>query len=93
MLIAVKNIDEVIKIIKSSENATVAAQRLRERFELSERQAQAILSLTLRHLTHLEIYKLEKELAELKELIERLRAILASKTLQMGLIKDELCAI
>ncbi len=93
LVIAVKNIDEVIRIIKKSENSTVAAQRLRERFELSERQAQAILSLTLRHLTHLEIYKLEKELAEIKELIKRLNAILGSKQLQMELIKTELAVI
>ena len=93
LVIAVKNIDEVIKIIKSSENSGVAAQRLRERFSLSERQAQAILSLTLRHLTHLEIYKLEKELADIKELIKKLKAILESKLLQMELIKTELTVI
>ena len=69
LIIAVRNIDEVIEIIKTSESVPVARQRLRDRFDLSERQAQAILDLRLARLTKLEIYKLEQELEELKKLI------------------------
>lgn len=93
LVIAVKNIDEVIKIIKSSANTGEARERLRKRFELSERQAQAILDLRLARLTHLEIYKLEKELADIRALIEKLTAIVASKKLQMELVKTEMLAI
>lgn len=93
LVIAVKNIDEVIKIIRSSANTSEARDRLRKRFKLSERQAQAILDLRLARLTHLEIYKLEKELAEIKALIKRLSAIVASKKLQMEVVKNELLEI
>ena len=90
LIIAVRNIDEVIQIIKTSESVPAARQRLRERFELSERQAQAILDLRLARLTKLEIYKLEQELEELKKLIARLTAIVESKKLQMDVVKEEL---
>ncbi len=93
LVIAVRNIDEVIKIIKTSQSTAEAKERLRKRFELSERQAQAILDLRLARLTHLEVYKLEKELADVKALIERLTAIVASKKLQMDLVKAELLQI
>lgn len=93
LVIAVRNIDEVIKIIKTSQSTAEAKDRLRKRFELSERQAQAILDLRLARLTHLEVYKLEKELADVKALIERLSAIVASKKLQMDLVKAELLQI
>ena len=90
LIIAVQNIDEVIQIIKTSESVPVARQRLRERFSLSEKQAQAILDLRLARLTKLEIYKLEQELEELKKLIARLTAIVESKKLQMDVVKEEL---
>jgi len=93
LVIAVRNIDEVIKIIKSSQNTSEARERLRARFSLSERQAQAILDMRLARLTSLEIFKLEKELKEVKELIIRLEEIVASKKLQMDLVKTELMAI
>jgi len=93
LVIAVRNIDEVVAIIKSSKNTTEAKERLRARFKLSERQAQAIIDLRLGRLTSLEIYKLEKELEELHELIKRLTAILGAKKLQMDLVKTELLAI
>lgn len=93
LVIAVRNIDEVIKIIKTSQSTGEARENLRRRFELSERQAQAILDLRLARLTHLEVYKLEKELAEVKALIVRLSAIVASKKLQMDLVKAELLQI
>lgn len=90
LIIAVRNIDEVIKIIKTSESVPAARQRLRERFDLSEKQAQAILDLRLARLTKLEVYKLEQELEELKKLIARLTAIVESKKLQMDVVKEEL---
>ncbi len=90
LIIAVRNIDEVIQIIKTSESVPAARQRLRERFDLSERQAQAILDLRLARLTKLEIYKLEQELEELKKLIARLTAIVESKKLQMDVVAEEL---
>ena len=67
LLIAIKNIDEVIKIIKKSATTTEAKQRLRDRFSLSEKQAQAILDMRLARLVHLEVDKLEEELTYLKK--------------------------
>ncbi|MCL2821788.1 MAG: DNA topoisomerase 4 subunit A [Firmicutes bacterium] len=93
LMIAVKNIDEVIKIIKASKNTSEAKERLKARFELSERQAQAIIDLRLGKLTSLEIYRLEQEYEELIVLIDKLNAILASKAKQFECIKTELLAI
>lgn len=93
LVIAVRNIDEVVAIIKSSKNTTEAKERLRKRFELSEVQAQAIIDLRLGRLTSLEVYKLEKELADLLALIERLTAILGSRKLQFETIITELLAV
>ncbi|HEY8444389.1 MAG TPA: DNA topoisomerase (ATP-hydrolyzing) [Clostridia bacterium] len=90
LLIAVKNIDEVVKIIKSSASVNEAKVNLCERFALTEIQAQAILDMRLARLTHLEVNKLEKELAEIRNLIQKLEAILASKKLQMEVIINEL---
>ncbi len=90
LIIAVRNIDEVVRIIKTSESVPAARQRLRDTFDLSERQAQAILDLRLARLTRLEVYKLEQELEELKKLIVRLTAIVESKKLQMEVVRDEL---
>lgn len=90
LIIGVHNIDEVIKIIKSSESTPVARTRLMEAFALSERQAQAILDLRLARLAKLEITKLENELKELKKRIERLKAILASRDEQMNIVKSEM---
>ena len=90
LIIGVHNIDEVIRIIKSSESTPVARQRLMDTFSLSERQAQAILDLRLARLAKLEIQKLEKELADLKKRILRLKAILASRDEQMNIVKYEM---
>ena len=90
LIIAVRNIDEVIEIIKTSESVPVARTRLRQAFDLSERQAQAILDLRLARLTKLEIFKLEQELEELKKLIAKLTAIVESKKLQMQVVQEEL---
>ena len=93
LVIAVRNIDEVIKIIKGSQTPAEAKTKLRDRFKLSERQAQAILDMRLARLTSLEILKLEKELKEIKELIKYLQAIVDSKKRQFEVVKDELLAI
>ncbi len=90
LIIAVKNIDEVIKIIKSADNTSDARIKLRKRFDLSEAQANAILDLKLARLTKLEVTKLEEELKELKKQIAELTAIIASKARQMEVIKTEL---
>lgn len=90
LIIGVHNIDEVIRIIKSSESTPVARVNLMQTFALSERQAQAILDLRLARLAKLEIKKLEEELKELKKKIERLKAILASKDEQMAIVKGEM---
>jgi DNA gyrase subunit A len=88
--IAVDNIDEVIKIIRGSADTDTASQQLRETFELSDRQAKAILDMRLARLTGLEIEKLEEELAEVRTLIGELRRILGSEDVRMGILKEEL---
>ena len=93
LLIAIKNIDAVIKIIKTSQNTTQAKQRLREKFNLSERQAQAILDMRLSRLTNLEVNKLELEIKALRELIKKLTEIVGSKKLQLDIVKTEMLAI
>lgn len=93
LLIAIKNIDEVIKIIKKSSTTSEAKSRLKDRFLLSERQAQAILDMRLARLVNLEVEKLETELKELKALIKRLSEILNSKKLQFEIVKTELLEI
>lgn len=93
LIIAVKNIDEVIKIIKKAENTQDARVKLMDRFNLSERQANAILDLKLARLTKLEVTKLEQELADLKKLIAELTAIIGSKAKQMDIVKKELLVI
>ena len=90
LVIACKNIDEVVKIIKTSENTSIAKTRLRDRFQLSDRQAQAILDMRLARLTSLEVLKLTEELEELKKLIIRLTAIVNSKKLQLDIVKEEM---
>jgi len=91
--IAVDNIDEDIKIIRGSKNTETASEQLQESFELSERQAKAILDMRLARLTGLEIEKLEEELAEVRELIAELRRILGSEEVRMGILKDELAEV
>jgi len=93
LIIAVKNIDEVVKIIKKSADTSEAKQRLIARFKLSERQAQAILDMRLARLTSLEIYKLEQELKDIQMLIAKLEAIINSKKLQFDIVKAEMLEI
>ena len=93
LLIAVDNIDEVIHIIRSSENAQEAQERLRVRFELSELQARAIVDMRLRALTGLESDKLRAEFDELMKTIQYLEGLLADDNLLMQVVKDELLEI
>ena len=88
--IAIDNLDEVIKIIRSSRETETARDRLMKRFELSEAQAQAILDLRLARLTGLEREKVDEEYAELIKTITRLKSILESQPLRMQIIKEEL---
>ena len=93
LLIAVDNIDEVIHIIRSSENAQEAQERLRERFELSELQARAIVDMRLRALTGLESDKLRAEFDELMKTIQYLEGLLADDNRLMQVVKDELLEV
>ena len=93
LVIAVKNIDAVVKLIKNSQSTSEARENLKAKFELTTIQADAILDLRLARLTHLEVNKLEDELKEIRELIKRLTAILGSKKLQMEVVKKELLEI
>ena len=93
LLIALDNIDEVIKIIRGSQTVQIAKTELMERFGLSEVQAQAIVDMRLRALTGLEREKLEAEYNELMKQIERLEAILADRKLLLGVIKKEIVII
>ena len=93
LLKALDNIDEVIRIIRGSENTQVAKARLMERFTLSDAQAQAIVDMRLRTLTGLEREKLEAEYKELMGRIRRLEAILADRNLLLRVIREEILAI
>ena len=93
LLIALDNIDEVIKIIRGSANVQIAKAELMERFGLTDVQAQAIVDMRLRALTGLEREKLENEYAELMKRIGELKAILADRKLLLGVIKEEILVI
>ncbi|HIQ95765.1 MAG TPA: DNA gyrase subunit A [Candidatus Limivivens merdigallinarum] len=93
LLIALDNIDEVIKIIRGSANTQAAKTALMERFSLSDAQAQAIVDMRLRTLTGLEREKIENEYAELQKRIEELKAILADENLLLGVIRKEILEI
>ena len=93
LIIASDNIDEVIKLIRASNNTEEARNKLIERFELSEIQARAIVEMRLRQLTGLEQDKLRAEYDELMKTIENLRAILASEELRFEIIVEELTRI
>ena len=93
LLIALDNIDEVIKIIRGSQTVQIAKSELMERFGLTDVQSQAIVDMRLRALTGLEREKLEAEYKALMEQIEHLRAILADRKLLLGVIKEEILVI
>lgn len=91
--IALDNIDDVINIIRSSKTSDIAKSTLMERFQLSDKQAQAILEMRLRRLTALERDKIEEELNEIIQYIEYLNSILADEMKLLGVIKEELIEI
>jgi DNA gyrase subunit A len=93
LLIALKNLDAVIKLIRASADAETARTGLMQQFGLSQIQAQAILDLTLRRLTSLERGKIEAEHKETQETIDNLRRILGDEREQMGIIAQELTDI
>ena len=92
LIVAVDNIDEVIAVIRGSEDVSSARSALMDRFPLSEIQARAILDMALRRLTSLETAKLRDELAELQRLIDELTTILADPVRRRAIIADELQA-
>jgi len=90
LLIALDNIDEVIKLIRGSQTGAEAKMGLMERFALSDKQAQAILDMRLQRLTGLERDKIKAEFEEVQAIITHLKAILADEKLLMAVIVEEL---
>ena len=93
LMIAIDNIDEVIRIIRGSDSVASAKEQLMARFNLDDVQATAIVDMRLRALTGLEREKLEAEYKELQEKIAYLKSLLADEKLLLGVIKDELLAV
>ena len=93
LIIALDNIDEVIRIIRGSQNIQIAKAELMERFGLSDVQSQAIVDMRLRALTGLEREKLENEYRELMARIAELKAILADEKKLLGVIREEISII
>jgi DNA gyrase subunit A len=93
LLVALDNLDAVIKLIRGSKDPETAREGLIERFELSREQAQAILDMRLQRLTALESDKVRSEHADLIERIGELRTILADESRVLGLVKEELSEI
>lgn len=91
--IALLRINEVIETIKKSKDKEVAKENLRNKFRLSELQAQAILEMRLQQLANLERLRVLQELKEIQDLIARLKSILASRKKMLGIIKQELAEI
>ena len=89
-IIALDNIDEIIKVIKKSKDTPTAKESLMKKFKLSEMQATAILEMRLQRLTGLERKKIEEEYKELLKTIERLKRILASEDLRREIIINDL---
>ena len=89
LITAINNIDEVIKIIKESRDTEAAKLALEKRFNFDDEQAQAIVDMQLKRLTHLQIEDLQKEIKELQALIDHLEDLLAHHEKILALIKDE----
>jgi DNA gyrase subunit A len=92
-IIALDNLDAVIKLIRESATPTIAHDGLRTSFGMSEIQAKAVLELRLQRLTGMEIEKIREEHAEIMRLIERLQEILANEPLRFEIIKNELIEV
>lgn len=93
LIVAIDNIDEVIKIIRGSRDTQSAKNALMERFGFDDAQTQAIVDMPLKRLTNLEIQDLKKELEELEILILHLKDLLAHPEKILGVIKDETCQL
>ena len=93
LVLALANIDEVIAIIKQSADKNVACEKLMQAFELSDKQANAILEMRLQRLTSLEVEKLQEELEQLERTIADLKDILANEQRVLDIIKTDLCTI
>ena len=93
LLLALTNIDEVIQVIRTSQDTEEARERLKVVFDLSDIQAGYILDMPLRRLTALEVHKLQEELAELRETIAGLDTILGSDSVLRELVSDELAGV
>lgn len=93
LVIAINNLDEVLRIIRSSKTPALAKAGLITRFEFTDVQAQAILDMRLQHLTNLEIDGIKKEYEDILKLIKELEDILADEKKIYGIIKDELKTI
>ncbi len=93
LVLALANIDEVISIIKQSADKNIACERLMQAFELTDKQANAILEMRLQRLTSLEVEKLQEELAELERTIADLKDILAKEERVLQIIKADLLEI
>ncbi|ENH98457.1 DNA gyrase subunit A [Gracilibacillus halophilus YIM-C55.5] len=91
--VALDHIDEIITLIRESQTTDIARDGLMQRFELSEKQSQAILDMRLQRLTGLEREKIEDEYKQIKELIDELRAILADDEKILDIIREELTEI
>ncbi len=92
-MIALANIDEVVKIIRESESKTDAAGKLRERYELSFEQTNAILEMRLHQLTHLAVNDIQGEFDELQKAIAHFRMLLASREMRLSVVREELVAV
>ena len=93
LLIAVNNIREVIDIILAAANYTEQKEKLKERFNLTEKQAVAVLDMQLKRLSKLDISKLIEEIAQLKEMIKEYESIMSSKARQLTVVKKELAEV
>lgn len=93
LIIAVANIDKIIKLIRQAKNPDEARKGLMSKFKLSKIQAQAILDMKLQRLTQLERYKIEEEYKKIKKLIKELKELLASRKKLLALVKKELLEI
>ena len=89
LITAINNIDEVIRIIRGSDTTEQAKLRLEERFSFDDEQAQAIVDMQLKRLTHLQIEDLQREIRELQALIDHLEDLLAHHEKILAIIKDE----
>ena len=93
LVIALANVDEVVRIIKASADKNEACVKLCEAFMLTEKQSNAILEMRLQRLTSMEVHKLQEELADLEKLIAELKDILAHPVKVLEIIKKELTEI